>query len=476
MLDSETRHALLELQRMESALLRAVVERPNFLLPREVHRVRYALNFARLTRFQPGTAALGHSSGRGDVTVLEEIAPLRARVIEAFDRPLRREHDRPKRLHGAKSALDALFPALEKARAELVRNHATDFSAADLDAEVGRKVLVSIAGGGAGSGFVYLGAYERLERAGIVPGYVVGASIGALLGAFRARRRAGDWTGYVAFAKTLEFGQLFAPVSLRVRYGLPGLFRLQLRPLLGPMFVREDDEPLRICDLEIRFEAVLAGVRRRAFTRLPGRFRRLAKTLSTRVLAAELAARMWQVAAFFDPRIVKEIVVGSNETAAFDVVDAVGFSAAIPGVLHYDVDEEDSRMSDLLGQLCLREELAALVDGGVASNVPIEIAWTRVEEGILGTRNAAYVAFDCFHPQWNPAHLWLQPITQAVQLQMTRNAPYAHRVVRFEPTLSPLNFLPEPALLDRAVEWGQASIEAHLPFLQRLLEPFSWVP
>ncbi len=73
--------------------------------------------------------------------------------------------------------------------------------------------------------------------------------------------------------------------------------------------------------------------------------------------------------------------------------------------------------------LCEEKDVAALVDGGTASNVPIELAWKRVRDGRLGTRNACYLAFDCFHPQWDPRHLWLVPITQAIQLQMVRNLP-----------------------------------------------------
>jgi hypothetical protein len=185
--------------------------------------------------------------------------------------------------------------------------------------------------------------------------------------------------------------------------------------------------------------------------------------------------RLWQVAAFFDPRVVKPIVLGGDRlTGALNALDAAGFAAAIPGVLHYDADPADVRSHRLLDRLLEREEVAALVDGGVAANVPVEIAWRRIQAGRIGTRNAVYLAFDCFHPQWDPRHLWLQPITQAVQLQMTRNAPFADWIVRFEPTLSPLDLAPEPERLERAIEWGRASIEPVLPLLERLLEPVGW--
>ena len=63
--------------------------------------------------------------------------------------------------------------------------------------------------------------------------------------------------------------------------------------------------------------------------------------------------------------------------------------------------------------------------GGAASNVPVELAWKRVRDGKIGTRNACFLAFDCFHPQWDSRHLWLAPILQAIQVQMLRNLDYA---------------------------------------------------
>jgi hypothetical protein len=143
-------------------------------------------------------------------------------------------------------------------------------------------------------------------------------------------------------------------------------------------------------------------------------------------------------------------------------------------VLHYDIPDPDPVTAEILGALFEREELAALVDGGVTANVPAELAWRRVQTGRLGTRNAFVLAFDCFHPQWDPRHLWLQPITQAVALQLARDARYADWIVRFEPTLSPLSLVPAPETIDLAIEWGRASVEPQIPLLERALEPVWW--
>jgi hypothetical protein len=190
-------------------------------------------------------------------------------------------------------------------------------------------------------------------------------------------------------------------------------------------------------------------------------------------IGPQVAARMWQVAAFIDSRVVKAVVVGGDDlTRDLNVVDAASFSSAIPGVLHHETG--DPRMLPILDALCEEYDVAALADGGAASNVPVELAWKRIRDGKLGTRNACYLAFDCFHPQWDAKNLWLVPITQAVQLQMVRNVPYADHLVRFEPTLSPANLAPSIDSIDRACMWGRDSIDRAIPLTSALLEPTWW--
>ncbi|MDT5015376.1 MAG: hypothetical protein QOD39_1536, partial [Mycobacterium sp.] len=131
-------------------------------------------------------------------------------------------------------------------------------------------------------------------------------------------------------------------------------------------------------------------------------------------------------------------------------------------------------MLPILDNLFDHYDIGALVDGGAASNVPVELAWKRVRDGKLGTRNACYLAFDCFHPQWDAKHLWLVPITQAIQLQMVRNGPYADHIVRFEPTLSPVNLAPSATAIDIACEWGRRSVDKAIPVTSALMQPTWW--
>lgn len=469
------------LQKMENRLIRHHLATPNGLSSEELRRLRYILNFARLADFEPGAAGPRGSRGRGDVSVGAEIAQWRARVADALYGPLREERDPAAALTAARDVLAGLVDDQDEQRRLLIERHGNDFSPAELDAEVGYKKLVTVLGGGGGAGFVYIGGMQRLLEAGQVPDYMIGASFGSIMGSVVGRALPVPIEEYVAWAKTVSYRAILGPERVRRRHGLAGLFSLRFDRFAHALFTREDGERMRMSDLAIPFDAVIAGVRRQSYASLPSRFRRpeLA-ALRLRSLpfvpigiGPQVAARLWQVAAFIDVRVVKPIVIGDDDlTRDFNVVDAASFSSAIPGVLHHETS--DPCMVPILDALCADNDVAAIVDGGAASNVPVQLAWRRIRDGRLGTRNACYLAFDCFHPQWDPRHLWLVPITQAVQLQMVRNAPYADHLVRFEPTLSPANLAPSVRSIDRATEWGRKSVDKAIPVTSALLQPTWW--
>ncbi|GAB3013122.1 patatin-like phospholipase family protein [Mycobacterium bourgelatii] len=479
--DLPTVDPALLLQKMESRLVRHNLANPDVLSSEDLRKLRYILNFARLADFEPGAAGPGGSRGRGDVSVGAEVAPWRSRVIDTLFGPLREEPDPVTALKAARDTLAVLEPEQNDQRQVLIERHANDFSAHELDSEVGYKKLVTVLGGGGGAGFVYIGGMQRLLEIGQVPDYMVGSSFGSIMGSLVARELPVPIDDYVAWAKSVSYRAILGPERLRRRHGLAGLFALRFDKFANPLLSREDGERMRMSDLAIPLDVVIAGVRRQPYAKLPSRFRHpeLAalqlRSLPFRPIGMGplVAARMWQVAAFIDLRVVKPIVVsGDDPDLDFDVVDAASFSSAIPGVLHHE--SSDPRMVPLLDQLCADRGIAAIVDGGAASNVPVELAWKRVRDGRLGTRNACYLAFDCFHPQWDSRHMWLAPITQAIQLQIVRNLPYVDHLVRFEPTLSAINLAPSATAIDRACQWGRNSVEQAIPVVTALLQPTWW--
>nr|WP_307829638.1 patatin-like phospholipase family protein [Antrihabitans stalagmiti] len=475
------RDPVLALQHMEAALTRADLVHPDVLTRTEFRRLRYLISFARLTVFEPGAAGPGGTRGRGDVSVADELADFRTRVVDALHDPLRTEQNLEARLVAAKAALVDFVEPLEEQRRLLAERHANDFSLDELDAEVGYKALVCVLGGGGGAGYVYVGGLQRLVEENVVPSYFLTSSIGSVVGSVVARTNPIPIDDYIEWVKTVTLRGILGREMLQRRHGLTGVFSLRFDAFAADMFRREDGEQMRLSDLAIPYETVVAGVRKQSFDQLPSRFRRSELTaIGMRVLpniklgtGTALISRLWQVSAFIDTRVVKPIVFGADElTVDANVVDAASFSSAIPGVLHHE--SADPRMHPLLDELMDQKGVAALVDGGAVSNVPAELAWLRVKDGKLGTRNACYYAWDCFHPQWNPKHLWLQPITQAVQVQMVGNAPFADRIVRFSPTLAATNLAPAGPAIDRAVQWGRAAVEESLPMIKHLLEPVWW--
>ncbi|AXQ29349.1 patatin-like phospholipase family protein [Solimonas sp. K1W22B-7] len=467
---------LLKLQRMEMSAIRAVLAQPAFLLPKEYQRLRYILSFARLHRFAPG-AALGRTA-RADVELDPAIVtPFRELVLRSLYKPLRYGETPRARLGGCMSALDALHAALLLARKALLARHAGEFSEEELHAEVSRKALVTIAGGGGGAGYVYVGAAARLRAEGRSSDYLIGSSIGALIGAFLTRSRHTDIEALMEWAKALRMRDIFSRPYIGATHSMPGITRLHLHSMHQVMS-HPDGSPLRLKDLEIPYDAVVSGMRTRAYEHLPSSLRDFTSPLTSgKSFSKLLAERMLLLAAIVNPSVVKPIVLGGDAaTQNLRVVDAVGLSAAIPAVLQYEPPSRDAESDAILAALRQQHDVALFVDGGVAANVPARIAWERVQEGRIGTRNAFYLALDCFHPQWEARHLWLWPVTQAVQLQLATQKPYFDWLLSFEPTLSPVNLLPSPQDFDRAFQWGWSQADVMLPFLFKALEPVEWIP
>ena len=473
----------LRLQRMESRLVDGLFEHPGVVTRAREHQLRYAIGLAALHTFQPGAARRGRRNERPDVTVRSaRLTKLRRRIDAELAGPLLEEGDTRKGVLRAAEALDPMLDAIEKARAEVLERHRDDFSELHLDQEVGRKSLVNIAGGGGGAAWVYLGAWEVLQNAGLVPSYLAGASMGAILALFRALTRRADFDEYVRIAESLRDEDIFRYVSLKARFGLPGLTRLYLSNAIGHLLERPDGDPLRLGDLEIPFDVLIAGIRRGALDETPEQYAvshhlHEDERPSAWQLRAQVAAQLVRLVGFVNPRIVKEIVVGRDALGRdFEALDAVGFSSAIPGVLHYDMTRDDPRMEGLLDELMTREDIVALVDGGVANNVPCGVAWRQVQDGRIGTRNAYVLAFDSFHPNTGFRHLYMQPITRVIALQVATNDRYAHQRVEFRPTLSPIDLTPTTSNLEQAVAWGRQQMAAELPRIQKFFERVRWVP
>ena len=463
---------------MEAQLARAAIAARGRLHEGDEAALRYALSLARCWHVRA-------PDGR-DVAVAALLRPFRERLVQVLWRLLDPERARLPEPHELLPAARVALAEAQAARAGLVAKLGHRLPADRLDAEVRERHLVLICGGGGGTGYVHLAAFALLEAAGIAPQLIAGSSMGAILGLFRAREKRFDLARIPEILHDLTYRKIFRIVPQASRYGLPAPLRLHLRAAIGHWFRHPDGSPLRLSDLPIPLLVTVTGIRRGRLPRPLEEYERLLgvtgpdpalwglRSLHRNV--QRLTAAISELARI--PRLAQRLVFGaSEETRQVDAIDAAGFSASVPGVIHYDVLRDDPRMHDLLRGLLARHNLLRLCDGGVVDNVPVRTAWQHVQRsglGASGSRNAVIFALDGFAPRLLTP-LWL-PLQGVAAPAVARNRPYAHLYKSFRKTLSPLALLPSQRALDAIVHSAKTELLADLPLLQRLLSPIPALP
>ncbi len=466
------------LHQMEVRLAEAALAARGRLDPRDEATLRYALSLARCWQVRA-------PDGR-DVAVSGLLRPLRdrlGRVVWPLLDPVRKQLAEPHELlpaaREAAIAARAAVEAVEKAVGHRLPR-------ATLDREVRERHLVLVCGGGGGTGYVHLAAFALLEAAGLAPALIAGSSMGAVLGLFRAREKRFDLARIPEIIGDLSYRKIFHLLPEPSKYGLPGPLQLHLRSAVGHWFLHPDGQPLRLSELPIPLLVTVTGIKKGRLPRPLEEYGRLLtgsgadpskwgiSAIARNVRAiGQTIAELAQV-----PRLTQKLVFGaSEETRQADALDAVGFSASVPGVIHYDVLRDDPRMQQLLDGLFQRHDLLRLCDGGVIDNVPVRTAWRHVQRAGLsgsGSRNIVTLALDCFAPRLTTP-LWL-PISSIAAPAVARNRPYAHVYKAFTRTLSPLEILPGPRSLQSILASAKAELLGELPVLQRLLEPIPALP
>lgn len=451
-------------RRPVDALEREVVKRwlaaPDTILRRELDELRYVLSFARLTQVRNIDGVDVDVGGINHLHALHVQEVVEQRLREAG-------------LHGVLNSLDDLVRRTARNRRAMLEHLPLDRDS--LEAEVTTRILAVASGGGGGAGYVYPGVYEALERHGMQPQLMTGTSIGALMSMFRCRIARYDPAPMIAAARSLAWGKVFRVMEANSRYGLPATLRLYLQHALGHLFRHPDGRPLRLSDMGIPLYVVATGITvdalkhdvdyyEHVFDREIGggsgpgvSVRGIVKTVG--VLREFLA----------NPDALVTVPLGRAEgTEDFDVLDAAGFSAAIPGVIHYDVVRDDPRMHRILDSLYSRFGISRLGEGGMVSNVPARIAWESVVGGAVGRRNAFVLALDCFAPSRHTlAWLALQQLVRSSNVNADRE--FADLYLTFRRTPSPVNLVPPLKGVFQAMRWGREAVAPHLPFLKEMM-------
>jgi predicted acylesterase/phospholipase RssA len=346
----------------------------------------------------------------------------------------------------------AIFAQTARARATVLAHFTNELSAGRLDDEICEKRLVLVLGGGGGAGFAHLGAFALLHDTQWVPSLIVGASMGSLLGLFRAVRSDWDPVGtLLSLPRRFDFSSLFEPFRGSARFGFPGAIGLRLREIARVTFEMLLQAPIPPMEaLAIPLEVVVTGVGRGmqpALSRL-GEPEPPPASLTGLYVRRKLA-RMFRIVRTLtaNPRFLHELVFGRDRlTRKMSVIDAVGFSCAVPGVFCYDLGADtDSATVEVVQQLFTEHQLWGLTDGGVVNNVPSRIAWESVRSGSITSRNAFIYALDAFAPRLNGNVAFL-PLQQIAHRAVVLNQRYSDRHTTY---LSP------PSVHKLALGWSR---------------------
>jgi predicted acylesterase/phospholipase RssA len=462
---------------MEAQLARAAVAARGRLDARDEGAFRYALSLCKSWHVRA-------PDGR-DVAVASLLRPHREKLTQVLWPLLDPQRPQIAEPHELIPAARLASEIAQKALDEIEANLGHRLPRRALDAEVRQRHLVLVCGGGGGTGYVHLAAFALLESAGLSPALIAGSSMGAILGLFRAREKRFDLARIPEILADLTYRKIFRILPQPSVYGLPGPLRLHLRAAIGHWFLHPDGSPLRLSDLPIPLLVTVTGIRRGKLPHPlsdyeellpiqepnPARWgvRAMHRNVQRLTSAIQELARI--------PRLTARLVFGaSDETRQSDAIDAAGFSASVPGVIHYDVLREDPRLRELLDRLLERHDLLRLCDGGVIDNVPVRTAWQHVQRTGLegGSRNAVLFALDAFAPRLMTP-LWL-PLQSIAAPGVSRNRPYAHVYKAFRRTLSPLALLPNQRSLNGVVRSAKEELLQELPVLQRLLAPIPALP
>ena len=454
------------LEQAELGLVRAIVGRPPWIPERSEHALRYALNLARLSlvRLPDGTDL---DVGGFLAPFREELGPVATAlfvdkvVVEA-------------------NAVTGLVPHLQSRtrdwRDRLLAAFEGRLPAETLDRECCEKALLLACGGGGGVAWSYLGAFDLLQQFGLTPRLLSGTSMGAALALFRARAVRWDAEEAAAALQGLTFRKLFRFLQTGSRYGLPAAMRLYLRAAVIGHMQKADGQPPTLGELAIPLVVACAGLRTGALPREPEYYEHLLdqhagephEPLAVRVpvdllkVVGELMSQRDRFARLY---------LGADEgTADFDAIDAVGFSSALPGVIHYDVLREDPRMHALLDDLFRRRDLFRLVDGGLVDNLPARPLWGLAQAGAIGTRNTFLLGLEGFAPKLSQP-LWYG-LEQIAAQNVARSRPFVGLLRSYQRVLSPLEVVPGPGSLKKAVQAGRAELLPDMPLLARLCRPY----
>lgn len=458
-----------ELKAFERRFVSLMVDHPRVFHARDEALFRYALNLAQLNLFRTPDGT--------DISLKEEVNGLRRWMIESLV-PLLAQ-DAPPEVGSLRELAPVLSLRVERTRKKLLTRHTNDFGPEHLDAELRQKKLVMVLGGGGGAALAHLGVFSLFKELAITPELIVGSSMGGVMGLLRAIDKSYDpVAAALALPKSLNYNALFRPFTGHSRFGFPGAFHMNLLRVGRQIFQDLLGKPvMSFAELAIKLEIVVCGISR-GYDLDEDEYRQDDDMVKPSAMSPLETTRKLKL--FFkalrqlskNPRFLNQVVFGRDPlTRDFPVVEAVGFSCAVPGLLHYDVFHDDPATIRPLKKIFERDNLLRLCDGGVINNVPSQVAWESVQAGSIGSRNTLITAFDPFAPVARGRNLLWIPIQQIARLGVISNQPYADFHTTFHAPPNPLQVLVNSySRLKAIIGSARNELQADARYMARALE------
>lgn len=453
------------LREIECDVVRLFCEDDSFLSADDVASIRWAMSLARVSKVR-----LDKDKPHNDISIDHACDRFRAELFAALSMALTPfglvDKEKLKNLakkiaklaEAERRDLLAIFPHLPKAA---------------LDDATRRRPLALTLSGGGGTAYVFVGAFLAMEESGLIPSVIAGSSMGAILGAYRARSKHFSFDGLDALVEKTSWGKIAQPYNGPSRFGIPATFRLYLRDVVGHEFEKNGDF-LRLSDLAIPLRVCVAGLSStQAYKEedLQKYANLLDKNKSFDLKNQAKSKSIISIIMEFAQKPLKAIYLGRDAlTKEFDVLDAIGFSAAIPGIFHYDIMRNDPRMVKLVTSLLEREGVIRLLDGGFVDNLPAAEAIRAVSDGECEGYDPFVMSFDAFAPGLN-RHILFYPLMRFAVENSRVGHEVSHLSVVFKHVLSPINLVPTKETLQYAVKQGHTEMSFHLPFIRKMVGP-----
>ena len=336
--------------------------------------------------------------------------------------------------------------------------------------ETGAAKLAIALGGGGGASFISLGAVDLLDGMDIHPSLLAGASMGSILAAFRARQLLYQVESVIEETSELSSDTVFGVSTLKSRYSIPATIRLTFQRGLGAFFRSEDGFGMKISDMAIPLRVVVSGLVGDPPRDLNYYQHLLDKSWTGRSVRRLVFnfTRLGSEFVFGDATL-QTIAFGADElSSGLGVVDAIGFSSSIPGVIHYDVERHDDDTHARLTELMQRHGVSRLLDGGFSENVPALTCRTAIDEGVTGQAHTLVLGLDGFAPNLLHLPLWV-PAQQLLRGQIGRARGVADHWHAFREPLSPLRVVPGPKTMRAILQTGREAFAAQALEIQEAM-------